>query len=171
MIFFWKKLSESKHVNPIVAILAIYHIFFNRNILPRRYRPVIILKFEPQLRTKRCLFSQVTSHPMNYAALANFALDIDSITAEFAEIPTVNVRPEEVPPGCEDKNRYSNVLPLPETRVPLKRIGNDSTTEYINANYVTVRIYFYFIYIITRKRNTTKLPSLTSLESFLRILI
>ncbi|CAH4020886.1 serine-rich adhesin for platelets [Pieris brassicae] len=80
---------------------------------------------------------EVTSHPMNYAALANFALDIDSITAEFSEIPTVTVRPEEVPPGCEDKNRYSNVLPLPETRVPLKRIGNDSTTEYINANYVT----------------------------------
>ncbi|XP_045501460.1 receptor-type tyrosine-protein phosphatase zeta [Colias croceus] len=80
---------------------------------------------------------EVTSHPMNYAALANFALDIDSITAEFTEIPTVTVRPEEVPPGCEDKNRYSNVLPLPETRVPLKRIGGDPTTEYINANYVT----------------------------------
>ncbi|CAK1541993.1 unnamed protein product [Leptosia nina] len=80
---------------------------------------------------------EVTSHPMNYAALANFALDMDSITAEFSEIPSVTVRPEEVPPGCEDKNRYSNVLPLPETRVPLKRIGNDSTTEYINANYIT----------------------------------
>ncbi|XP_041980812.1 serine-rich adhesin for platelets [Aricia agestis] len=79
---------------------------------------------------------EVTSHPMNYAALANFALDIDSITSEFAEIPSVTVRPEEVPPGCEDKNRYSNVLPLPETRVPLKRIGNDPTTEYINANFV-----------------------------------
>ncbi|XP_038221909.1 flocculation protein FLO11 isoform X2 [Zerene cesonia] len=80
---------------------------------------------------------EVTSHPMNYAALANFALDIDSITAEFSEIPTVTVRPEEVPPGCEDKNRYSNVLPLPETRVPLRRIGGDPTTEYINANYIT----------------------------------
>ncbi|XP_061379397.1 mucin-2 [Danaus plexippus] len=80
---------------------------------------------------------EVTSHPMHYAALANFALDIDSITAEFSEIPSVTVRPEEVPPGCEDKNRYSNVLPLPETRVPLKRIDNDPTTEYINANYIT----------------------------------
>ncbi|XP_047532201.1 uncharacterized protein LOC125067593 isoform X2 [Vanessa atalanta] len=79
---------------------------------------------------------EVTSHPMQYAALANFALDIDSIVAEFAEIPSVTVRPDEVPPGCEDKNRYSNVLPLPETRVPLKRIGNDPTTEYINANYI-----------------------------------
>lgn len=75
---------------------------------------------------------------MNFAALANFAIDIDSIISEFSEIPSVTVRPEEVPPGCEDKNRYSNVLPLPETRVPLKCIGNDPTTEYINANFVTV---------------------------------
>lgn len=75
---------------------------------------------------------------MQYAALANFAMDIDSIIAEFTEIPSVTVRPDEVPPGCEDKNRYSNVLPLPETRVPLKRIGNDPTTEYINANYIMV---------------------------------
>ncbi|CAG4955544.1 unnamed protein product [Parnassius apollo] len=80
---------------------------------------------------------EVTSHPMQYPALANFALDVESISAEFAEIPSVSVRPEEVPAGCEDKNRYSNVLPLPETRVPLRRIGNDPTTEYINANYVT----------------------------------
>ncbi|XP_021191207.3 mucin-2 [Helicoverpa armigera] len=80
---------------------------------------------------------EVTSHPMQYAALANFAMDIESMTAEFSEIPSVTVRPDEVPPGCEDKNRYSNVLPLPETRVPLKRIGNDPTTEYINANFVT----------------------------------
>lgn len=80
---------------------------------------------------------EVTSHPMQYAALANFALDIESMTAEFAEIPSVSVRPDEVPPGCEDKNRYSNVLPLPETRVPLLRLGSDPTTEYINANYIT----------------------------------
>ncbi|XP_028026528.1 mucin-5AC [Bombyx mandarina] len=80
---------------------------------------------------------EVTSHPMQYSALASFAMDIESITAEFVEIPSVSVRPEEVPPGCEDKNRYSNVLPLPETRVPLCRIGNDPTTEYINANYIT----------------------------------
>ncbi|KPJ14478.1 Receptor-type tyrosine-protein phosphatase beta [Papilio machaon] len=80
---------------------------------------------------------EVTSHPMQYAALANFALDVESISAEFAEIPSVSVPPEAVPPGCEDKNRYSNVLPLPETRVPLTRLGNDPTTEYMNANYVT----------------------------------
>lgn len=80
---------------------------------------------------------EVTSHPMQYAALANFALDTESMTAEFSEIPSVVVRPDEVPAGCEDKNRFSNVLPLPETRVMLKRIGGDSNTEYINANYIT----------------------------------
>ncbi|KOB78002.1 Uncharacterized protein OBRU01_03186 [Operophtera brumata] len=80
---------------------------------------------------------EVTSHPMQYPALASFALDVDSMTAEFAEIPSISVKGEEVPPGCEDKNRYSNVLPLPETRVPLQRINNDPTTEYINASYVT----------------------------------
>ncbi|KAJ2949383.1 hypothetical protein O0L34_g15295 [Tuta absoluta] len=80
---------------------------------------------------------EVTSHPMQYPALANFALDVDSMSAEFTEIPSVSVRPDEVPPGCEDKNRYSNVLPLPETRVPLKRIGNDPSSEYINANFIT----------------------------------
>lgn len=81
---------------------------------------------------------QVTSHPMQYPALASFALDVESMTAEFTEIPSITVKGEEVPPGCEDKNRYSNVLPLPETRVPLQRINNDPSSEYINANYVTV---------------------------------
>lgn len=83
-------------------------------------------------------FFQVTSHPMQYAALANFAIDTESIAAEFSEIPIITVRPDEVPAGCEDKNRYSNVLPLPETRVPLKRISGEPTSEYINANYITV---------------------------------
>ncbi|KAL4717125.1 hypothetical protein ACJJTC_017012 [Scirpophaga incertulas] len=80
---------------------------------------------------------QVTSHPMQLAALASFAQDVDAMTAEFAEIPAPAVRPDAVPPGCEDKNRYSNVLPLPDTRVPLRRLAGDPTTEYINANYIT----------------------------------
>lgn len=34
--------------------------------------------------------------------------------------------------------RYANVVPLPETRVHLKRMNDDEKTEYINANFVKV---------------------------------
>ncbi|KAG7300512.1 hypothetical protein JYU34_016142 [Plutella xylostella] len=78
---------------------------------------------------------EVTSHPMQYAALANFALDSELMTREFSSIPSVAVSAADVPPGAEDKNRYSNVLPLPETRVLLN--GSSPVSCYINANYVT----------------------------------
>lgn len=58
------------------------------------------------------------------------------IYEEFKEIPSVTARVDEVPAGCEDKNRYANVIPLPETRVHLKQLNGDEKTEYINANYV-----------------------------------
>lgn len=48
----------------------------------------------------------------------------------------INARVDEVPAGCENKNRYANVVPLPETRVHLKRLNDDEKTEYINANFV-----------------------------------
>lgn len=73
---------------------------------------------------------------MQYAALANFALDSELMTREFSSIPSVAVSAADVPPGAEDKNRYSNVLPLPETRVLLN--GSSPVSCYINANYVTV---------------------------------
>lgn len=60
----------------------------------------------------------------------------DEIYSEFKEIPFVTARVDEVPAGCEDKNRYANVVPLPETRVYLKQLNGDEKTEYINANYV-----------------------------------
>lgn len=58
------------------------------------------------------------------------------IYEEFKEIPLITARVDEVPAGCEDKNRYANVVPLPETRVHLKQLNGDEKTEYINANYV-----------------------------------
>jgi Protein-tyrosine phosphatase len=64
-----------------------------------------------------------------------------SIHNEFKEIPQISVRVEEVPENCEDKNRYANVVPLPETRVHLQRFNDDEKTEYINANYVKVMRY------------------------------
>uniref|UniRef100_A0A6B2EF70 Putative mucin-22-like isoform x1 n=1 Tax=Phlebotomus kandelakii TaxID=1109342 RepID=A0A6B2EF70_9DIPT len=69
-------------------------------------------------------------------ALDTFIQDKDKIYEEFKEIPLVTARVDEVPQGCEDKNRYANVVPLPETRVHLKQLNGDEKTEYINANFV-----------------------------------
>ncbi|XP_043285168.1 mucin-5AC [Venturia canescens] len=76
------------------------------------------------------------SHPLSFAGLSSFANDRDKIAEEFAAIPRVTASIDELPQGAEVKNRYANVVPLPETRVPLTRIENDPLTEYINASYV-----------------------------------
>ncbi|KAL9888564.1 uncharacterized protein ACN427_008211 isoform 1-T1 [Glossina fuscipes fuscipes] len=68
--------------------------------------------------------------------LARFVQEKSNIYEEFRDVPQVTARPDEVPLGCEDKNRYANVVPLPETRVLLQRLNDDVRTEYINANYV-----------------------------------
>ncbi|EDV93457.1 mucin-5AC [Drosophila grimshawi] len=68
--------------------------------------------------------------------LGKFVERRSSIFEEFRDVPQIIARADEVPAGCEDKNRYANVIPLPETRVVLQRQGDDDKTEYINANYV-----------------------------------
>ncbi|ALC45753.1 CG42327 [Drosophila busckii] len=68
--------------------------------------------------------------------LCKFIGQRSSIFEEFRDVPQIIARADEVPAGCEDKNRYANVIPLPETRVVLQRQGDDDKTEYINANYV-----------------------------------
>lgn len=78
-----------------------------------------------------------TSHPLNYQALSKFSKNEDEIKAEFEEIPQIIARTSELPEGCAVKNRYSNVIPLPETRVFLKSIDGCENSDYINANYVT----------------------------------
>lgn len=82
--------------------------------------------------------SAIPSHPLNFAGLSSFCNDVNVIDEEFSNIPQVSVKIDELPPGTEVKNRYANVIPLPETRVPLERLNNDATTEYINASYVRV---------------------------------
>ncbi|XP_050085564.1 mucin-5AC isoform X2 [Anopheles aquasalis] len=76
------------------------------------------------------------TNPLTVAELANIIQNKTAIYDEFKEIPNVTARADEVPEGCEDKNRYANVVPLPETRVHLKRLNEDEKTEYINANFV-----------------------------------
>lgn len=72
---------------------------------------------------------------MSIHELAKFVDRKMTIHEEFKDVPQIIARPDEVPAGCEDKNRYANVIPLPETRVILSRIGDDEKTEYINANF------------------------------------
>ncbi|KAG8254101.1 hypothetical protein J6590_014976 [Homalodisca vitripennis] len=77
------------------------------------------------------------THSINFAGLANFSSDRKALDEEFGQIPMITVKPDELPPGVESKNRYANVIPLPETRVVLQtKEGADTTDEYINANYV-----------------------------------
>ncbi|XP_078037506.1 uncharacterized protein LOC144470354 isoform X2 [Augochlora pura] len=80
--------------------------------------------------------SAIPSHPLNFAGLSSFCNDVNAINEEFSSIPQISAKIDELPAGAEVKNRYANVIPLPETRVPLQKINNDSLTEYINASYV-----------------------------------
>ncbi|KAJ8946618.1 hypothetical protein NQ318_007221 [Aromia moschata] len=77
------------------------------------------------------------NHPLNFPALAKFASNPDDMKAEFEEIPQIAARTSELPEGCETKNRFANVIPLPETRVCLTPIEGYPNSDYINANYVT----------------------------------
>ncbi|KAL1140038.1 hypothetical protein AAG570_007015 [Ranatra chinensis] len=80
------------------------------------------------------------SNVLNFAGLTNFANDRSKLDEEFSKIPIVTVKPDELPAGSESKNRYSNVIPIPETRVQLvsKNSSKDPIESYINANYVRV---------------------------------
>lgn len=71
--------------------------------------------------------------------MAKFSINLEDIRAEYEDIPQITARNSELPDGCDTKNRYSNVIPLPETRVFLTPIDGYPNSDYINANYVTVR--------------------------------
>ena len=77
---------------------------------------------------------------MGFAELANFILNRHSLEEEFARIPQVTANVDELPEGADTKNRYANVIPLPETRVHLSPREGEPLSEYINANFVHVSI-------------------------------
>ena len=79
------------------------------------------------------------SNPVNFAGLANMASDKSKTDEEFASLPQVVVKPDELPFGAEIKNRYANVIPIPETRVQLHASLQED--QFINANYVKVSLY------------------------------
>lgn len=76
------------------------------------------------------------SRLLNFQGLVKFT-NPEEMKTEFDEIPQVTARMNELPDGCEVKNRYANVIPLPETRVFLKEIEGYPNSDYVNANYVT----------------------------------
>jgi len=57
----------------------------------------------------------------------------------FESLDNNHVGPDQLPEGITIKtmNRYKNILPNPHSRVNLQLIGDDPTTTYINANYIT----------------------------------
>ena len=45
---------------------------------------------------------------------------------------------DDIPAGAETKNRYANVIPIPDTRVLLTFQEDVPNSDYINANFVRV---------------------------------
>lgn len=76
------------------------------------------------------------SKTLTYNGLIKACENRMALDDEFSQIPVITVKPEELPPGAEVKNRYANIIPLPETRVSLSNHCSDSIHDYINANYV-----------------------------------
>ncbi|KAF0311498.1 Tyrosine-protein phosphatase non-receptor type 7 [Amphibalanus amphitrite] len=77
------------------------------------------------------------SNAVNFAGLANLSGDLAALKEEFDSIPTGAMPTlDDLPPGSEDRNRYANVLPVPETRVVLDQKTGAPNSDYINANYV-----------------------------------
>lgn len=83
-------------------------------------------------------FDDHTLHkrPLTASAVMAFASHRQEIYDEFKALPTVTAHLEDVPAGCEDKNRFANIVPLPETRCFLLPLHDDPKTEYVNANFV-----------------------------------
>jgi protein tyrosine phosphatase len=79
---------------------------------------------------------------MGFAGLANFVLNRESLEEEFASIPQVTANVDELPEGADTKNRFANVIPLPETRVQLSPREGEPLSDYINANFVHVSMVF-----------------------------
>ncbi|XP_037821001.1 location of vulva defective 1-like [Lucilia sericata] len=167
-------------IGVIALILLVGFLYLMRkrqkqNSYPNRCRPVSMDEFtidnasvggsmrkSSALRSSKRTYGNLAfddpslrHNPMGVHELAKFAQEKLRIFEEFRDVPQITSRLDEVPPGCEDKNRYANVLPLPETRVILQRLNDDEKTEYINANYVTVSL---IIFYNLRKKEITKHP-------------
>jgi len=110
-------------------------------------------KMRSSLRaSKRSYLNQAFDDPSAFSmqlTAAQLALYMEKpashIEDEFGRVANSStVRLEELPAGVESKNRYANVLPVPETRVKIglddEKLASpeaeDDLEHYINANYV-----------------------------------
>ncbi|NXT78082.1 PTN7 phosphatase, partial [Zapornia atra] len=83
-------------------------------------------------------FLRTSSHTLRREELQQRAQSLTELQKEFSKIPPNFVSPEELEiPGHASKDRYKTILPNPESRVCLRRAGNQEEESYINANYIT----------------------------------
>ena len=80
------------------------------------------------------------SRVVNAATLQAALTDTPGLDAEFRAIPNVSPTLDDIPQGAETKNRYANVIPMPDTRVLLTFQEDQANSDYINANFVRVSI-------------------------------
>ncbi|XP_035667064.1 uncharacterized protein LOC118409825 [Branchiostoma floridae] len=74
---------------------------------------------------------------LSLSGIVKFYSNIRTIVEEFESLPMPMPKSSDIPPGTEDKNRYMNVLPVVQTRVPLLKRPGFPHSDYINANFVT----------------------------------
>ncbi|XP_030329098.1 tyrosine-protein phosphatase non-receptor type 7 isoform X2 [Strigops habroptila] len=83
-------------------------------------------------------FLRTSSHVLRREELQQHTQSLAQLQEEFSKIPPNFVSPEELEiPGRASKDRYKTILPNPESRVCLRRAGNQEENSYINANYIT----------------------------------
>ncbi|XP_065194398.1 sushi, von Willebrand factor type A, EGF and pentraxin domain-containing protein 1-like isoform X2 [Sycon ciliatum] len=76
------------------------------------------------------------SSRMDVSGLTHILQDPETLIQQFKSVPTNLCTSDQIPPGTETKNRYTNVLPNPHTRVPLRLKFNEPNSDYINGNYI-----------------------------------
>ncbi|CAG7728688.1 unnamed protein product [Allacma fusca] len=72
----------------------------------------------------------------NAVSLTTALQDETKLEEEFRDLPSVNPTMDDIPTGAETKNRYANVIPMPDTRVLLTFQEDIPNSDYINANFV-----------------------------------
>jgi protein tyrosine phosphatase len=90
------------------------------------------------------------SKPLSPAALIAFTPEISSLSEEFSLIPNVNPTLDDIPNGAETKNRFANVIPVPDSRVLLTFQDEQPNSDYINANFARGAAGLNKSYIITQ---------------------